>query len=156
MIACCLSGAMFPWPRPFRTSETVLRARRQDRPHLVQSPCVPPLPPPRASAVANPPWANGPKIVRVSHHSCGRHQRSPDRSLSPAGGAPYEEWVPGPQSHSRSLTTIDCSREGPTPMPEIRAPQSSSSRLTYTWVFLGKSSNSRQLLMSSVHPSTSS
>ena len=31
---------------------------------------------------------------------------------------------------SRSLITIDCSRDGPTPIPEIRAPQSSSIRLT--------------------------
>ena len=34
-------------------------------------------------------------------------------------------------NQSRSLTTMDCSREGPTPMPEIRAPQSSSIRFTY-------------------------
>ncbi len=31
---------------------------------------------------------------------------------------------------SRSLITIDCSRDGPTPIPEILAPQSSSIRLT--------------------------
>ena len=38
-------------------------------------------------------------------------------------------------------------------IPEIRAPQSSSIRLTYAWVFFGSSSKLRQPLMSSVQPS---
>lgn len=50
---------------------------------------------------------------------------------TPTSALPLQRQGRTVRDHSKSLITIDCSREGPTPMPEIRAPQSSSIRFTY-------------------------
>ncbi len=62
----------------------------------------------------------------ASHPGSGIEKPSLVGNLISASGGSY----PGPLAYRRSLITIDCSREGPTPMPEIGALQSSSIRFT--------------------------
>ncbi len=78
----------------------------------------------------------GTEEKRANSDRCGvLRPHTPAQASKAVIGRKFDisEWrcsYPGPLAYRRSLITIDCSREGPTPMPEIGALQSSSIRFT--------------------------